>query len=293
VGTGFRAPSLGQRFFSATATNLLNNVLVENRTFPVESEVAVALGSTPLKPEKSVNASLGLAVSPIANLSLTADYYHITIDDRIVLSGNFQNLGAFLASKGFPGVTAARFFTNAIDTKTAGVDVVARYAYDFGTAGVSRMTAGYNHTKTKVTRIAATPAPLAAQQAVLFDRVERGRLEVGQPHDNLGITVDHTLNRWDASVHLNRFGEVQFRQSITDPALDETFGAKWITDANVSYRVFRQLKLTVGSNNLFDVYPDRQVKVGGANNSGIFPYNGISPFGFNGRFIYAKARYTL
>ena len=293
VSTGFRAPSLGQEYFSSTATNLLNNVLIENRTFPVASEVAIALGAQPLKPEKSVNTSVGLALAPLSNLSLTADYYHITIDDRIVLSGNFQNLGTFLTSKGFPGLTAARFFTNAIDTRTAGVDVVARYAVDFGRYGVSRFTGGYNHTKTKVTRIADTPGALSTQQAVLFDRVEQGRIEVGQPHENIGLTVDHTAGPFTASVHASRFGEVQFRQSISDPKLDETFGSKWITDVNASYRLLQQVRLTVGANNLFDVYPDRQIKVGGANNSGIFPYNGISPFGFNGRFVYAKARYEL
>jgi iron complex outermembrane receptor protein len=293
VSTGFRAPSLGQEYFSATATNLLNNVLIENRTFPVESEVAVALGAQPLKPEKSVNASVGIALAPLSNLSFTADYYHITIDDRIVLSGNFQNLGTFLTAKGFPGITAARFFTNAIDTRTAGVDLVGRYAVDFGNYGVTRFTGGFNKTKTKVTRIAATPAALASQQAVLFDRVEQGRIEVGQPHESIGLTVDHTVGRFAASVHANRFGEVQFRQSITDALLDETLGAKWVTDINASYRLVQQLSFTIGANNLFDVYPDRQVKVGGANNSGIFPYNGISPFGFNGRFVYAKLRYQL
>jgi Outer membrane receptor proteins, mostly Fe transport len=293
VSTGFRAPSLGQEFFSSTATNLLNNVLIENRTFPVESDVAKALGASPLKPEKSVNSSIGLALAPMSNLSFTADYYHITIDDRIVLSGNFLNLGTFLAAKGFPGITAARFFTNAIDTRTAGVDLVARYAVDFGNYGVSRFTGGYNKTKTRVTRIADTPAPLATQQAVLFDRVEQGRIEVGQPHDNIGLTVDHTLKRFDATIHTTRFGSVQFRQSITDPSLDEFFGRKWITDVNASYRFVQQLRFTVGANNLFDVYPDKQVKAGGANNSGIFKYNGISPFGFNGRFIYVKARYDL
>ena len=293
VSTGFRAPSLGQEYFSSTATNLLNNVLIENRTFPVGSEVAIALGAQPLKPEKSVNASVGLALSPLSNLSFTADYYHITIDDRIVLSGNFQNLGTFLTAKGFPGITAARFFTNAIDTRTAGVDVVARYAVDLGNYGVTRFTGGYNHTKTKVTRIAPTPDALSTQQAVLFDRVEQGRIEVGQPHDNIGLTLDHSVGRFDASIHASRFGEVQFRQSISDPKLDETFGAKWITDLNASYRLFHQVRFTAGANNLFDVYPDRQVKVGGANNSGIFPYNGISPFGFNGRFVYVKARYEL
>ncbi len=85
--TGFRAPSLGQSWFSSTATNFVAGVPTDNRTFPVSNPVAVALGATPLKPEKSKNTSAGVAFYPVKALSITADYYKITIKDRVVLSG--------------------------------------------------------------------------------------------------------------------------------------------------------------------------------------------------------------
>ena len=76
--------------------------------------------------------------------------------------------------------------------------------------------------------------------------------------------------------------------------LDQTYSAKAITDLNASYTL-RRYTLTVGADNVFDVYPDRNLNPGdpatgngGISNFGIFPYNGISPFGFNGRFVYTK-----
>lgn len=298
IQTGFRAPSLGQEFFSSTSTVFLNlgNGLepVESRAFPATSPVAKALGAEPLKPEKSVNASVGVAVTPLSNLTLTADYYNIKIDDRIILSGNFTGVAMtnFLAQQGFPGIGSARFFTNAIDTKTAGVDVVGRFAWDLMQAGVLRFTGGYNHTKTKITRISKTPAPLATQQAVLFDRLEQGRIELAQPHETISLTLDHALKRFTSTLHVQRYGEVTNRGSALTDTLDQTFSAKWITDLNLSYRVLRQLQLSVGSNNLFDVYPDRQIP--GNSNSGIFQYpNTVNTFGFNGRFVYVKMRYEL
>jgi iron complex outermembrane receptor protein len=298
IQTGFRAPSLGQEFFSSTQTIFLNLgqglVPVESRAFPVTSPVAKALGAEPLKPEKSVNASVGVALTPLSNVTLTADYYNIKIDDRIILSGNFTGVAMsnFLAQQGFPGVGGARFFTNAIDTKTAGIDVIGRLAWDLMQAGTLRFTGGYNHTKTNITRIAATPAPLATQQAVLFDRIEQARIEVGQPHETISLTLDHALKRFSSMLHVQRYGEVTNHGSALTDTLDQTFGAKWITDLSLSYRVLRQLQVSVGSNNLFDVYPDRQIP--GNSNSGIFQYpNTVNTFGFNGRYVYVKARYNL
>jgi iron complex outermembrane receptor protein len=295
IQTGFRAPSLSQEFFSSTATNFLNFgaglVPVEVRTLPASGDVAKALGAEPLKAEKSVNASVGLAIAPLKNLSLSADYYRITIDDRIVLSGNFTGVAMtnFLASRGFPGVGSARFFTNAIDTRTGGVDVIGRYAIDFGNIGVTRFTGGYNKTRSRVTRVSSTPAPLATQQAVLFDRIERGRIEFGQPHTTVHLTLDHTHNLLTGTVHVARFGEVTNFPLMATDTLDQTFRAKWITDVNASYTLLRQLRLTIGANNVFDVYPDEQIR--GNSNSGIFAYpNTVTTFGINGRFIYAKMR---
>jgi iron complex outermembrane receptor protein len=299
VQTGFRAPSLAQEFFSSTATNFLNLGAglqpFEVRTLPATSEVAVALGAEPLKAEKSVNYSIGLALTPLQNLSLTADYYNIKIDDRIVLSGNFGGttaFAAFLASKGITGVGLARFFTNAIDTKTQGLDVIARYAVDLGNAGITRLTGGANWTESHVTRISATPPALTSQQSLLFDRVEQGRIEIGQPHRTVQATLDHTWRRFTGAIHTQQFGPVGFRGSFTTDTLDQTFKGKWVTDVNASYTFMRQLRLTVGANNVFDVYPDEQIPIN--SNGGIFPYsNTLTTFGFNGRFIYARFKYTL
>lgn len=299
IQTGFRAPSLAQEFFSSTATNFLNLgsglLPYEVRTLPPTGEVAVALGAEPLKAEKSVNYSLGLALTPLQNLSLTADYYNIKIDDRIVLSGNFggtAQFAAFLASKGITGVGLARFFTNAIDTKTQGLDVIARYAVDLGNVGITRLTGGANWTESHVTRISSTPPALTSQQSVLFDRVEQGRIEIGQPHRTVQLTLDHTFSRFTGTIHTQQFGPVGFRGSFTTDTLDQTFKAKWVTDVNASYTFMRQLRLTIGANNVFDVYPDEQIPIN--SNGGIFPYsNTLTTFGFNGRFIYARFKWTM
>ena len=122
ASTGFRAPSLAQSNFSAVSTNFLSlpgqgTVPVEVGTFAVASPVARALGATDLKPEDSVQLTAGFAFTPSPSFDFTADYYNIKIDDRIVFSGNFTG-GAITALLAPLGATGARFFTNAINTRT-------------------------------------------------------------------------------------------------------------------------------------------------------------------------------
>ena len=294
VSTGFRAPSLGQSFFSSTATNFIVvggvSTPFDIRTFPVGSEEAQILGARELKPEKSRNYSAGVAWQPIGRVSLTADYYHIEIDDRIVLSGNFigADIQQLLTARGFPGVRGGRFFTNAIDTKTNGIDVIAQTAFDIGTLGLSRFTAGYNHNTSEVTRVAATPPQLGARQEVLFDRVERARIEEGQPRDNLHLALNHTAGPLGINLATARYGRVTSRGTAINGTADQTFNEKWITDIGLSYRFAGALTLMLGADNAFDVYPDRNIAP--ISNGGIFLYNQISPFGFNGAYYYVRAR---
>jgi iron complex outermembrane recepter protein len=293
IATGFKAPSLGQSYFSATSTNFINGVPFENRTFPVSSDVARALGAAPLTAEKSENYSFGVALNPVKNLSVTADYYQILIDDRIVFSGNFNQpaVQTFLESQGFFGVSGARYFTNAIDTRTLGVDVVLNYGFAIGTSSTLRLIGGYNYNVNRVLRVAPTPPALSAFQQTLFDRVERARIEVGQPRDNLSLSGVFSYNDLGVTLRTQRFGEVTSFGTDPTGVLDQTFSAKWITDANVAYD-FGRLRATVGVDNIFDVYPDKNslgnATTAGNNNFGIFPYNQISPFGFNGAFYYGR-----
>ena len=300
VGTGFRAPSLGQSYFSSTATNFLVingvNTPVDVRTFPAGSQEAAVLGARPLQPEESVNYSAGIAWEPLAALSLTVDAYQIDIEDRIVFSENFTGtaIRQLFEDAGFVGVTGGRFFTNAIDTRTRGVDVVAQYGRRVG-PGMLRFTGGVNLTKTEVlTDSVETPPQLTGLGEVLFGRVERGRIERGQPRNSVNLALNYALERLTVNLNNRRFGEVTVFGTAPEGSpnnTDQTFGAKWITDLDLSYRATGGLTVAVGANNVLGVYPDRNFRSPtGADNSnaGIFPYNQISPFGFNGAFYYVR-----
>ncbi|MCC7055332.1 MAG: TonB-dependent receptor [Gemmatimonadaceae bacterium] len=285
--TGFRAPSLQQSWFTATSTNFIGGVPFEIRTFPVSSRPAQLLGAKPLTAEKSKNTSAGVTWQPVGALSLTADYYRIDIADRVVLSENLTQVAVrdFLAANGEPGIGGGRFFTNAIDTRTTGLDVVANYGLNFGRKGILRLTAGVSQNKTIITaQKQVTPPALAALNDALYSRVERGRVEKGQPRDNYVFSATHEVSKFTFTARTQRFGEVTAFGTV--PANDQTYGAKWITDASIGLALRENVKFTFGADNLFDVYPDQNIPVNA--NNGIFPYAGISPFGFNGRFAYAR-----
>ena len=299
--SGFRAPSLGQSYFSSTATNFIAGVPFDVRTFPVSSPEAQVLGAEPLRPETSTNYSLGLVLEPLRALAVTVDFYQIEIEDRIVFSENFTgaDIQRLFEEAGLRGVSGGRFFTNAIDTRTRGVDVVVNGGVSAG-GGLLRATAAYNRNRNRVTRVRPTPSQLGNRGEVLFGRVERARIEEGQPQDNL--VLSGTFDRGPLTLvgRTQRFGEVTSRQPVGNAGLDQTFAAKWITDLSVGYRVLRRVTLTLGADNVFDVYPDENddpgnvtTNVAGNANFGIFPYNGISPFGFNGRFVYLRATVGL
>jgi iron complex outermembrane receptor protein len=287
VSTGFRAPSLGQSYFSSTATNFLNLgqglVPVDSLTLPVSSAPAQALGAAPLKPENSQHASAGVVLNPIRSLDVTVDYYRIAIDDRIVLSGNFTAAPIVELLAPF-GANGARFFTNAIDTRTNGVDLAASYLLRFGdTRGDVRLRAGYNNTRSRIVGTVATPPQLAGYESTLFDRIEQRRIECGQPRDSLRLGGDYRKGRLGANVSVARFGE--FCSFTLNPSDDQTFTPKWLTDVEASYRIGRYTA-AIGAENLFDVFPDRNITVNSLN--GILTYPRQSPFGMNGRTLYVR-----
>jgi iron complex outermembrane receptor protein len=291
ISSGFRAPSLGQSFFSSTATNFLNLgqglVPVESLTLPVASAPAQVLGAAPLKPERSLNLGAGVVFAPTPSLELAIDYYRIAIDDRIVLSGNFTAAPIAVLLAPF-GANSARFFTNAIDTRTHGVDVTASYRLALDTAGTVQLRAAYNNTRTDVVGSIATPPQLADFASVLFDRIELRRIECGQPKDSLRLGGDWRRSRLGAMANVARYGS--YCSFTLNPADDQEYGAKWLTDLEVSYRL-AGYTLAAGVENLFDVFPDRNTTVNSFNGIQTFPSQ--SPFGMNGRTLYARVGWTF
>ncbi len=293
ASTGFRAPSLQQQFFKSTATNFIGGVPFDVRTFAVNDPVAIALGAEPLKAEESTNYSLGLVLQPVDALYITIDAYRIDIDDRIALSENLTGdaVTDFLEARGIFGVTGGRYFTNAIDTRTSGVDVIGTYRWDLAT-GSFALTAGYNYSNTTIERIAPNPPELSQNGLNLnrIGRVERGRITDGAPKDKFSLSGVWDFGDWTFNAAATRYGEfsVLFDPTFVVPNRDQTFGAEWTLDLAATYRL-DGWEFTVGGDNVTDEYPDEVIYQNSTN--GQIVYSAASPFGFNGAFWYGKVAF--
>ena len=300
ASTGFRAPSLNQSYWSAISTNFIINPATNNTepfqvgTYRVNSAVARALGAESLKPEKSKNLSAGTVWQPLSNLELTADFFHIDVDDRIVYTGNFNQPALQPLIQPF-GATAARFLTNAINTRTNGYDLVANYQPQFFGGSVD-LSAAYSNNKTKIVGVVATPPQLAGFGQVLFDNQERRRFECGQPKDNLRLLQSMSRGGWNVTTRESRYGE--FCSLTLLPVDDQTYAARWLADAEISYN-WNRYTFAVGAENLFDQYPDRnRFRRPDGNftqqiNNSINAYPINTPFGMNGRFVYSRVSVRL
>jgi iron complex outermembrane receptor protein len=290
VSNGFRAPSLAQQFFQSTATTFIGGVPYEVRTFAATNPIALALGSEPLKAEKSKNLGLGVVLQPADDLYITIDAYQIKVDDRIVLSENLTGAAvtSFLEARGISGVTGGRYFTNAVDTKTKGIDIVGTYRWAFDSSTL-KLTAGYNYNKTDITHIEANPSELEQGGLSLqrIGRVEIGRITKGSPKDKLLLGATWDVSNWSLTGGLTRYGE--FTVFNANPAQDQTFDADWVLDLAASYK-WDKWTFTLGADNVTNTYPDEVLYAN--SNSGQLPYSSASPFGFNGAFVYGKVGYA-
>lgn len=292
VSTGFRAPGIQQEFFTSTATNFIatpaGTLPFEVGTFPATSAVARALGSSDLEAEESQNYSLG-AVFQRGNFEATVDAYRIDIDDRIVLSENLggtPNIDAILAPF---GVGRARFFINGVDTKTEGVDMVLRYALRTEAAGRFDLTASANWNSTEVT---ATPSTSVVSAPVLFGRINVITFEEGTPDSKQSLALDWSYpTQWGnvgALVKGTNYGEVL--EPAAAATTDTQMGQATLVDLELRARVGEGLSFAVGADNLLDKYPTPLSAT--ANTTGALGFSRYSPFGFNGRFLYARLGYS-
>lgn len=317
--TGFRAPSMQQLFFNNVSTQFTGpgGLPEERGTFRNDSAVAQALGIPQLQEEESTNFAVGFVITPVEHLTITADYYRIQIDDRIVISGAIeQGLSAALdAVLVNAGADSAQFFLNAADTETDGVDIVATYNIETE-QGQWRLSAAANFTETDIESIRA-PSMLAADptvQARVFTEQDQSILEEWQPEDRINLTASYLQDRFGFTVSFNRYGEYTVRDSCAsggNNCRSQTFDAEWLTDLQFTYEMKEHLTLEVGGNNIFDVTPERNEigqsrasPAGGlidpvtggvaANSPGVFVFSRRSaPFGFNGAYFYAGISYEF
>ena len=298
ISNSFRAPSLANEVFTArsTAFDTINGVYQPYNyvILPVDSAGAQALGAESLKPERSTNFSLGFALTPSEDLSLTVDGYVINLRDRLVLSERFQGAGvaSLLDSIGVPATAGAQFFTNGASTRTSGVDVVGNYRQNLSSFGSVRWTAALNYNHTQILSVNETPSQLTALNSSyqLLGRQARALITKTSPSSKAIFSADWSINDFDVNLRLTRYGTYTEVNSSSNPSLDREYSAKWITDLDVAYALTKQLNVAVGAQNLFDKYPDH---IGVSNSSFGDNWGAYSPFGFTGGYYYTRLQYAF
>src|SRR5471032_2491743 len=296
VSSGFRAPSLAQQYYTITTTNfqVINgvNTPIETGTFAVNTPQARALGAQDLKPEKARNYSLGAQFQPNRNFTTSVDAYRIDIDNRILFSANLALNAALqqqLAAQGTP-VGAARYFTNAANTRTEGVDIVSTYRIDLQDKDRLDFTFGYNHNKSTMEGIAPNPAILTANNLLLIDHQSINRITVASPKDKFSLATDYSFGIWNAHGVVTRYGSFTVPQN--NVALDQTYDPQWVLDLSGSVKLGKNWRLVAGIDNVTNRYPAQVTSAGNLNVAGTQPYSIFAPNGFNGRYYYAKAGYS-
>jgi iron complex outermembrane receptor protein len=302
VGTGFRAPGLSQVGFGKVTTNVIGGSFIDFGIFPVDNPASLALGAKPLRDETSVNFSGGMAVTPAQNLTITADYFHIKINHRILLGATFDDAAtlAILSAAGFSTIQGVQYFTNGLDTKTQGVDVTANLRVPSGAGGTLDLNASVNYTKNKIVRVDPLPAVLVAAGSTepgLLDSVTAIGIEDERPDWRGTLQANYTMGRITALGRYSYYGGFSSAQPGFCDLCRENYGGKSLFDAEVAY-AFDFVKLAVGARNIFDTYPDQpssnvDTGLGGTSkefndNFGTFPWAAASPFGYNGRYEYAR-----
>ena len=316
AGNGFRAPSLHQVWFNSVSTQFVADqqtgelVPREVLTAHNNSAVAKAFGIGPLAAETSVNLSGGITARPLDNLSITADYYRIAIDDRIVLTSRFsaanEAYGAILEPFRGAGVTQAQFFANAVNTSTRGVDLVATWGAGLG-AGALTLSAAANLTSTSVEEI-NIPEELTAAfreangrapgeeereviRSTLFNREERNRFEDALPRTKIGLSARYDLSSLSLLTRATWYGPVEYKPA--NAAHDETFDGRTILDLDVGRDLLPGVRLSVGANNLLNTFPEEHEKRANIGSRGFVYSRRVTQFGANGGFYYGRLSFAL
>jgi iron complex outermembrane receptor protein len=301
ASTGFRAPGVQQAFYSQRSTNLnAQGVLTDTLTARQGGALTQAFGVPDLEEETSVSYSVGIVGRPADNFRYTVDYYRIDIDDRIIFSGEINPESGDCGTPVDPALCPIRaildpfrvgqvqFFTNAIDTETQGLDIVAVQELTFGNDSLLTLEGALHFNDTEVAEIRSSSEILPEE--VLFDDIQLTLVEEAQPGEHFVLGGTYYKGPVAANLRFNWFGEVRGRGFT---GIEQKWNGKWLTDLTITYDISDDLTLSFGGTNIFDTFPDRW----DPDDADPFPQLGFVygwetlPFGINGGYYFGRLSY--
>ena len=318
--TGYRAPSLQQKYFSNTLTSFSQGNLVQSRVANNNDPVTKLAGIPALKQETSNNMSLGFSWKPMQGLSVTVDGYQIKMKDRVVLSGLFsaadETLPKALTDKlNSLGVSTAQFFANAVNTTNTGVDVVVDYQKKLSATEKLKFLLVGNFQDIQLDEV-HVPAALNTNEYnanTFFNDREKFFLKASAPASKLSFTADYTKKKVSIGARVTYFGKLTLtgfgyngdgiNPEVPTDADENVFvpehfnyGGKFTTDIYSNIQLTKKVNFIFGADNIFNVHPDfavnPQAKWWAGDNETGGPWDGVQ-MGYNGLRIFTKLAFRF
>ncbi|MEP2236930.1 MAG: TonB-dependent receptor [Maribacter sp.] len=267
ISSGFRAPTLHQIYTQKAQYSfvpgqgiqvggLINNV----------STQAKLLGIPQLDAETSTNFTVGFG-GKISKFSYTFDYYNIAVKDRIVLgneiggSGDATNpLDILLANNNLSDVS---FFSNAIDTKTSGVDVVLAYkGIEIGDGSLDLNLSGNYTIQNELDGPVKDIDLVANSGQSVVNQTQEALFFTSRPKTKWILGANYEINKFGFSLNNTLFGKTSFfQQGLSTDAngnfnLGTEFDPKVVTDLGVNFSASEKLTIALNINNLLNVLPE-------------------------------------
>lgn len=307
--TGFRAPSMAQTYYNTRTGIMTNGVSQTVGLFGNNSEIARLLGIPNLKEERSRSVSAGLTYRiPAINLSFTADAFITRVNNQIVLTGEFSAPTGDNLTQSEQEITdifnennigKAKFFANAIDVRTRGIDITISHKYQ--SAGKFGIRNDFGLNLNEVNRVDDIHASPLLEKAGLvenyFDETAKTYLERSSPRVKFNMTDEVFLGKFSFFLQNSFYGNVWGGDNINfmDPSLPlehTVHSGRVLTDLSVSYELNKELTFTLGSTNIFDVHQTKNYPQLNFDNQ--YPYDvRVSQFPLDGRFVFVKVNFAL
>ena len=263
ASTGFLAPTLHQIYNQSTQASFVAGTIQLSGLFNNNSKQAFLLGIPKLKPEKSTNFTFGIGTKPTNNISITLDYYDITIKDRIVYSSPISTNNAATALYQIlqaAGVVQVQFFINAIKTHTSGLDFVGNYrniALGSGKLGIN-LAANYT-LDNKIVGRPNNPKAIADAGADILSTQIKSLLTKSRPKYKGILGFDYLVSKWNFNLNNTLFGPTEF-QDLDNGGSDmenikQKFSTAVVTDLNIGYNFSSKISANIIVNNLFNILP--------------------------------------
>lgn len=305
VSTGFRAPTPGQANLWALQTALsgTGDQLVETGQLPPTHAISAALGGQELTEETARSISLGTIIDLSSKLTLTLDYFDISLQDRISLTGNIaitDEIQDIIDEQsedllgGVENLKEIKFFSNDFDTRTRGIDLLLAYDTESEAGNATQASIAWNWTATSLEKFSAprqineflgktlsSPFTLSLltprRQLETEDLNPKHRIVVMGRHIRGSVSGMLRLNYYDGWFACRNNSNACVNGSVS--LLDE-YDSAVIVDAEVGYRFLDNYRVSLGIDNLFDTVPDSHSDETGSQGN-IRPES--TPWDYNGR----------